>query len=1154
MKLSSKSTLFLIFIFCVISTKIRFFSLTSKKFDSKLKDHYHLYANIILIDNTQVTQVNHPLPSWIKYKVEYNEENINFKHKDKNHVNFQISYENLIFKYDRLIWTIDDVLNYNNGDGSNFFSNIKRILIKIKVNLGFSSVNIIPYYNSTEEIKFLILSSCDSSDHAISDEKVILNNLLDNYVEYLKNKKLIWKGQQYDENEKLNLFHWSQNKETIPTDILNSHRYTTYFTDEGIIINEQDRMKNNSFLNYSFRYDQIINCEGYLHYPHSKSLKKIKKSMPVKLLNQIKNFECCVGYNTDWDESPNKELFCSNNKDTKSCNTEIILFSNTLFYKCINFSVIEFFLTISGDDYNFDKFIENLPYTQKIRFYYLLLNLRKHNIIENKNDTKLKKIKVFLELFDVYYDTYFQKFQESLRDVNIDEILFGTISDENTHPEIDRNELKIKLVKNLASQGYERKLVDFKVNQILKVDDLLFSLSKILEKNITLPFNIIKDFNYLNIKQFKNRLNLLLNQQDLNFIMKNEKGKTRNSKKSLNKSELAMNKKNSNTLYNKGIQKNNQENKIKFTKSKFNNLSGQSNLDKSRLIKEINEYMKNLNENDVKYLLNSILQLKNKKINVKKTKNQITEQRITKFKIEGKGKASKLVDQIVKQIMQNKKIVDDIQNKNIKNNVKLLNKRDISPVYNNTNTIDKDPKNNEYIYNLEDEDDKQVVLLINKPANENKNKLVSNSTYSNRIRQEDNIKPKKSNLSFRKQDNQKSADKSNAKILNKEFKPNYDYKSMILNKPQISNNLKSMNENLALIQDDNLNNKLDNQSKSLKDSLENRKIEFPIKKSNFNQTNEGEVYYNIDEDEDKQISQILDEIHNKSKFVNNDKKSNLEAITEKGSNKTKTFSESINSIGKNTLNTNNNTEKINSSLKNILYKIPKYENYKNKNSSVENILNKYDNVIEDQSNIKNKENKKYKVKNNNNKNYNEYNDQSNSQNEKGVQNKKSASENFKNYYDYASNYKSNSINEIIKSNNSKNLNIRLQNKDYKTENDYKIPRQNIENDSKFESKEFISTSNKNKEDCISKEQMKQQVIQNQRESYEITNANNLLNRIKVFNHIVDPIPIEQIHVVNAFHNPQVVKLYPDNMLIQNDESPFIHELEIINHNDLNYGI
>ena len=78
MKLSSKSKLFLIFIFCVISTKIRFFSLTSKKFDTKLKDHYHLYANIILIDNTQVTQVNHPLSSWIKYKVEFNDENINF--------------------------------------------------------------------------------------------------------------------------------------------------------------------------------------------------------------------------------------------------------------------------------------------------------------------------------------------------------------------------------------------------------------------------------------------------------------------------------------------------------------------------------------------------------------------------------------------------------------------------------------------------------------------------------------------------------------------------------------------------------------------------------------------------------------------------------------------------------------------------------------------------------------------------------------------------------------------------------------------------------------------------------------------------------------------------------------------------------------------
>jgi hypothetical protein len=1074
-----------------------------------LKDHYHLYANIIVTDNNQVN--NYPLNNWIKYKIEFEEENVKFKYNDKKHVNFEIPYENLIFKYDRLVWNIDDIMNYENGTGFNFFSKIKRMLVKIKLTAGVSSIFLIPYYNSSNEIKYIIISEYDSSDQAISSLKVILENMLDNYVDCLKKKKLIWKGQQFNENEKLNLFHWSENKETSRTDILNPHRFFTAFTDEGILISEQDRMKNKNLLNYSFRFDQVINCDGYLK---SKSLKKLKKSIPAKLINEIQNFDCCVGYNTDWEESPNKELFCSNIKDLKYCKTEILLFANSLFYKCINFSVIEFFLSIAGDEYKFDKFVENLPHTQKIRFYYLLLNLKKYDIIENRNDIRFQKIKVFLELFVNNYEIYFEKFKYSLRNVNVEEILLGTFSIENNHPEIDRSDLISKLNKNFLSQGYNKKLYEQIVNEMVKVDDLAVLLSKIMDKRIKLPLNLIKDFSYLNIKLIKNNLTILFNQEDLNFIMKNEKGKGKMFKKSQIKIELPNANKNSNT-------NSNQTNNIKNEKniSKFNYKTAQSQNDKSRVIKEIHEYLKNINEKDEKYLLKVILELKNKKFKIKKNIDKKSQQKITEFKILGKG--NKVVGQIVKQIMQNKKIADENKNKKQQDQSKTKDRNGISPTEKINKTSEKHDENKEYIYNLEDEDDKQFGLLINKSNNENKKqsnlKSIKDNQISNVKNNQEPQKKKKSNFSVRIDDTQKTGDKSNVKILNK-YDEILNNKTVYKIRPLISNQIKLKQENLFQTQDgDFIYSFDDDEIKRVKDSLENtkKKIQIPIRKSNLNQTVEGEIYYNIDDDEEKQITEILNEI-------DNTRNTNKKAISSRKTIKSKESNKNNKPRTKNILI--NDDYIIDDSSNSMNNEIRKLDNSKNLNKRIEIKDLTIENTTE--SPLKSQKVEKENELHSTNANFNY-----NNSNEKD-ENKMYSSE-------------ANKSNKI--SNGFNNVESEISQQD-----DFN-PSYNISNNSINTS--LSNSSNIDKGDCITKEQMKRLLFQNQQESYEKTNSHNLLNRIKVFNHIVDPIPIEQIHVVNALPHPQLVKIHSGNMLVQTLESPFqLSKLDIINHNELNYGI
>ena len=160
---------------------------------------------------------------------------------------------------------------------------ISRQLVKIKLLGGDSSPNVIMYNNSENEIKLMILSEYENTDSGHSELKVIMDNILENYVDFINNKKLLWKGQNIYEEEKLSLFHWTDWKQRNSIDNL-SRRFYTSMNKEGVIITEIDSIKNLSKINYSFRYDQIINCEGYRS---PKSLKKITKYIQIKIFKII---------------------------------------------------------------------------------------------------------------------------------------------------------------------------------------------------------------------------------------------------------------------------------------------------------------------------------------------------------------------------------------------------------------------------------------------------------------------------------------------------------------------------------------------------------------------------------------------------------------------------------------------------------------------------------------------------------------------------------------------------------------------------------------------------------------------------------------------------------------------------------------------------
>jgi len=101
----------------------------------------------------------------------------------------------------------------------------------------------------------------------------------------------------------------------------------TLLNNEGIILNHILGLGPRTSA-YSSRFDQIIDCKGI-------DGKEAKKSAPMAIQNNLPDFQCCTGYNIEWRQRGEVDIYCTFTRDVAQCKIENTIFRATIFKFCV---------------------------------------------------------------------------------------------------------------------------------------------------------------------------------------------------------------------------------------------------------------------------------------------------------------------------------------------------------------------------------------------------------------------------------------------------------------------------------------------------------------------------------------------------------------------------------------------------------------------------------------------------------------------------------------------------------------------------------------------------------------------------------------------------------------------------------------------------
>jgi hypothetical protein len=181
--------------------------------------------------------------------------------------------------------------------------------------------------------------------------------------ELLKDSKP-WSWQDFNNLEHLKLFYQSYNAKDL------KEPFFVSFQSEGFVLNSNDNYMTET-VKYSFIYQQLLDCNGVFE--------NIQLDETLKAI--IKDPHCCVAYNRKSGETPIKDIFCSTYSNVSSCKTEIKLFNNFSFKKCVikGLQDLKFLFTTGNDPY---KLILGYSTLDQIKLQLLLNVLESKKIID----------------------------------------------------------------------------------------------------------------------------------------------------------------------------------------------------------------------------------------------------------------------------------------------------------------------------------------------------------------------------------------------------------------------------------------------------------------------------------------------------------------------------------------------------------------------------------------------------------------------------------------------------------------------------------------------------------------------------------------------------------------------------------------------------
>ena len=118
------------------------------------------------------------------------------------------------------------------------------------------------------------------------------------------------------------------NYETAP-------EYFSSFSEEGLVMNQSKEL-NPATVKQSFRYDQIIDCDGF-------SAIDLKAAIGKEIADLYRDDSCCISYLTNWDGVGSKIMICSAYKTLWKCQIDIKIIRSTMYDLCMRNKIKDFF-------------------------------------------------------------------------------------------------------------------------------------------------------------------------------------------------------------------------------------------------------------------------------------------------------------------------------------------------------------------------------------------------------------------------------------------------------------------------------------------------------------------------------------------------------------------------------------------------------------------------------------------------------------------------------------------------------------------------------------------------------------------------------------------------------------------------------------------
>ena len=242
-------------------------------------------------------------------------------------------------------------------------------------------------------------------------------------------------------------------------------------------------------LKYSFRYDQMLNCEGIID-------EKLTTNIKDNYVNQSVIPSCCVSYEINWFDLQTEEIFCSKNQSEMKCIAEIEIFKKSLMDKCISVGVSEFFRVLSKFDFDINHWLAKASSLDKIRFFNVFRVLKDYKILNFRNNNHFSPIRKYLDLFSkfmIHYYPLLEKHGKHIKNI-YNKNKPKTDVDNSDKMTTLKDDIYNKVIENLTSQSLNE------LSEALKevVKRTVFEFDKffdiLLDKGKNIDLNLFKSF------------------------------------------------------------------------------------------------------------------------------------------------------------------------------------------------------------------------------------------------------------------------------------------------------------------------------------------------------------------------------------------------------------------------------------------------------------------------------------------------------------------------------------------------------------------------------------------------------------------------------------------------------------------------------------